>query len=326
MAAYTQINNTQLNDYLASFKLGPLVKFNSITSGIENTNYFVTTGLPDQPYRDYVLTLFEDLEYQELPYFVALTAHLVNYGVIVPAPVLDPHGQALKRLAGKPALLLPRFAGQHLAREDITPTICTCVGTVLAQLHQAGQSFTLQRQGHRGHRWWQKLGPMVAARLPVADRILLMDTIDDHRALLKTNPELPTGVIHGDLFHDNALFYQGKLSAIIDIYNASTDYLLFDVAIAVNDWCIDANGCIVDTLANALLLSYHQLRPFTLTEVQYWPKLLAVAAMRFWLSRLESSLGFNAHQQQHGMHTHKNPNSFRKILINHQKKCHQLPL
>jgi homoserine kinase type II len=306
--------------------LGPLVEFSGIANGIENTNYFVTTGLPDQPYHDYVLTLFEDLQYQELPYFIALTAHLVSHGVTVPSPVLDAHGQALKQLAGKPALLLPRFAGQHLTRENITPAICTCIGTVLAQLHQAGQSFILQRQSHRGHRWWQRLGPMVAAHLPVAESILLMETIDDYRDLLKTQPELPTGVIHGDLFHDNALFYQGKLSAIIDIYNASTDYLLFDVAIAVNDWCIDANGCLVDNLANTLLLSYHQQRPFTLTEVQYWPRLLAVAAMRFWLSRLESSLGFNAHQQQNGMTTHKDPNTFRDILIDHRKQCHQLPL
>ena len=141
MAVYTHLSHAQIAEYLEPFNLGELISFKGISGGVENTNYFITTQVPGQPKHDSVLTLFEDLTYEDLPYFVSLTDHLVEHGVTVPAPLRDEFGVALKRLADRPTLLFPRFAGDHLPRSAITPEACAIMGKELAAMHKAGLSF-----------------------------------------------------------------------------------------------------------------------------------------------------------------------------------------
>ena len=326
MAVYTQLDQQQIANYLEPFNLGELVCFKGISGGVENTNYFVTTQVPGQPKHDHVLTLFEDLGYDELPYFVALTEHLVEHGVTVPAPLRDEFGTALRHLATRPTLLFPRFAGEHFPRSAISPEVCAIMGQQLASLHKAGQSFDLQRQAHRGQAWWTELGPRAAQCIGAEDADLLLNTINTYQSMLQAGAELPTGVIHGDLFHDNALFDKGQFSAIIDLYNACNDFLLYDVAVAINDWCILANGSIDEALYVAFINAYHQTRPFTRSEAEYWPIMLQTAAMRFWLSRLETYHGLDAHQREAGVTVLKDPDAIRDILYLRQKHQHLLPV
>ncbi|MCS5559929.1 MAG: phosphotransferase, partial [Oceanospirillaceae bacterium] len=159
MAIYTHLTSAQISAYIAPFAVGELVDFKGISGGIENTNYFVTTHIAGQPEQEFVLTLFEDLGYDEIPYFVDLTEHFVAHNITVPAPLRDTQGSALTWLADKPALLFPRFAGDHLARCEIGVAECTIMGAELARLHVAGQSFTTDRRSHRGASWWNQLGP-----------------------------------------------------------------------------------------------------------------------------------------------------------------------
>ncbi|MDP6969195.1 MAG: homoserine kinase [Gammaproteobacteria bacterium] len=326
MAVYTQLDQQQVTDYLEPYNLGELVCFKGISGGVENTNYFVTTQVPGQPKHDHVLTLFEDLAYDELPYFVALTEHLVAHGITVPAPLRDEFGTALKRLAARPALLFPRFPGEHLPRSAISPKVCAIMGQQLASLHKAGQRFDLQRQAHRGQVWWTQLGPRAAQCLSDNDAELLLNTINAYQGILEAGVELPRGVVHGDLFHDNALFEGEQFSAIIDLYNACHDFLLYDVAVAVNDWCIKADGSMRNELYMAFINAYHQTRPFTKSEAQYWPVMLQTAAMRFWLSRLETYHGLDSHQREAGVTVLKDPDAIRDILRLRQKHLHLLPV
>jgi homoserine kinase type II len=325
MAVYTHLSSAQISAYIAPFNLGDLVDFKGISGGIENTNYFVTTQIQGQPPQDFVLTLFEDLSYDELPYFVDLTEHLVINKVTVPAPLRDKHGTALSLLADKPALLFPRFAGDHLARSEIGVSECAIMGRELARLHLAGQQFTTVRHSHRGQQWWNELGPRAAECIDGEDATMLMMAIGQYDAMQAQQPDLPTGVVHGDLFHDNVLFNKGQLSATIDLYNASNDYLLFDVAITVNDWCIAPDGSIDPALYNAFLQAYAQVRAFNLAEQQYWNAMLVAAAMRFWLSRLETYHGLDAHQREEGVTVLKDPNVFRDILSHRMQQFQQLP-
>ena len=325
MAVYTQLSHTQIADYLEPFNLGELVSFKGISGGVENTNYFITTQVPGQPKHDSVLTLFEDLGYDELPYFVSLTDHLVEHGVTVPAPLRDEFGVALKRLADRPTLLFPRFAGDHLPRSAITAEACAIMGRELAQLHKAGLSFDLQRHAHRGQTWWTELGPRASQCLSAAEGELLIAAINAYQAMLQEGVDLPKGVVHGDLFHDNALFDGTSFSATIDVYNACTDYLLYDVAITVNDWCIAGNGTIREDLYQAFIEAYHQVRPFTSAEAEYWSMMLQTAAMRFWLSRLETYHGLDSHQREEGVTVLKDPDAIRDILILRQQHQHALP-
>jgi homoserine kinase type II len=325
MAVYTHLSSTQISAYIAPFNLGDLVDLKGISGGIENTNYFVTTQIKGQPQQDFVLTLFEDLSYDEIPYFVDLTEHLVTNNVTVPAPLRDQDGIALSLLANKPTLLFPRFAGDHLARSEIGVSECAIMGCELARLHLAGQKFTTVRHSHRGQEWWHELGPRAAECIDGEDATMLMMAIGQYDAMQAQQPNLPTGVIHGDLFHDNVLFNQGQLSATIDLYNASNDYLLFDVAITVNDWCIAPDGSIDHALYDAFLQAYAQVRAFNTAEKQYWNAMLIAAAMRFWLSRLETYHGLDSHQREEGVTVLKDPNTFRDILSHRMQQFQQLP-
>jgi homoserine kinase type II len=325
MAVYTHLSSAQISAYLAPFSIGELVAFKGISGGIENTNYFVTTHIAGQPEQDYVLTLFEDLSYEELPYFVDLTEHLVAKGVTVPAPLRDAQGRALSRLADKPTLLFPRFAGDHLARSEIGAAHCAIMGAELASLHIAGQDFTTQRHSHRGPAWWNHLGPRAAQYIGEEDATMLMMAIGQYDVMVSQEPAMPNGVIHGDLFHDNALFNQSQLSATIDLYNASNDFLLFDVAIAVNDWCITPDGAIDAALYDAFLQAYAAVRPFNEAEQKYWNAMLATSAMRFWLSRLETYHGLDSHQREAGVTVIKDPDVLRDILRQRMLVVHKLP-
>ena len=325
MAVYTHLSSDQISAYIAPFNLGELVDFKGISGGIENTNYFVTTQIKGQPLQDFVLTLFEDLSYDELPYFVELTDHLVVNNVTVPAPLRDKDGTALSMLSDKPALLFPRFAGDHLARSEIGVNECGIMGRELARLHLAGQEFKTERHSHRGQPWWNELGPRAAQCIDGADATMLMMAIGQYDAMQTQQPDLPMGVVHGDLFHDNALFNHGQLSATIDLYNASNDYLLFDVAITVNDWCIAPDGSIDPSLYDAFLQAYTQVRAFNSAEKQYWNAMLIAAAMRFWLSRLETFHGLDSHQREEGVTVLKDPDVFKDILSHRMQQVHQLP-
>ena len=272
-----------------------------------------------------MLTLFEDLSYDELPYFVDLTDHLVANNVTVPAPLRDEDGAALSMLSDKPALLFPRFAGDHLARSEIGVNECGIMGRELARLHVAGQEFKTERHSHRGQPWWNELGPRAAQCIGGADATMLMMAIGQYDAMQTQQPDLPMGVVHGDLFHDNALFHHGQLSATIDLYNASNDYLLFDVAITVNDWCIAADGSIEPDLYNAFLEAYASIRTFNEAEHRYWNAMLVAAAMRFWLSRLETFHGLDAHHREEGVTVLKDPDVFRDILSHRMQQFQLLP-
>ncbi|MFP8968032.1 homoserine kinase [Pokkaliibacter sp. CJK22405] len=308
MAVFTPVTLSELDTFLESFDLGRGVSIKGIDGGVENTNFFITLERDGQ-HSEYVLTLFEDLPEAELPFFVELTTWLARAGIPVPAPFQDKNGIALHTLNRRPALILPRFKGAHLPRHELTVAQCGVIGEYLARFHQAGDDFFMTRQAHRGVFWWRRESQIRAQQLAPADALLMQQAVTSFDRFLeaeKATVRLPTGVTHGDLFHDNALFHEGELTAIIDIYNASTSYLLYDLAITANDWCINPDGSWRKEHLAALLSSYAKVRPFTDAEHDYWPLMLQTAAMRFWLSRLE---------QIHPDGTYmKNPDEFRDIL------------
>ncbi|WP_207060709.1 homoserine kinase [Motiliproteus sp. SC1-56] len=321
MAVYTQLERATLEAFLSDYSLGELARFEGIEGGIENTNYFVDT-LQDGQTRRFVLTLFEELSQDEMPFFVELTAYLAERGLPVPAPLKDRHGIALKTLARRPALLLPRFAGRSLVNPG--PEHCAQIGEALGRFHVAGRDFFITRQAHRGVFWWRRESHNVAAHLSADDAALLQQEVALFDHLREQSLDLPQGVIHGDLFHDNALFDAGRLSAIIDLYNACTGYLLYDLAIVANDWCIGEDSAFDPQRLQALLQAYNGVRPFTPGEHQAWPILIRTAAMRFWLSRLISQYGLEETRYE-GEQVVKDPDVLKRILLNHIARPSHLP-
>lgn len=307
MSVYTSLSAQDVSDLLAHFSLGTMVSYKGITAGIENTNYFVITSDGE-----FVLTLFEHHAADEVQAFVKLARHLGDKGLQVPAPITDNSGQWLHNVKGKPAILCQRLPGSHIS--DPQPVHCHNIGHALAQMHQAAADLPRTRADNRAYDWWISISPELSADLTADEQQLLTDELafqTQHRTQWQA---LPQGWIHGDLFHDNALFTDdGDIGAILDLYNASEGALLYDLAVIANDWCCDVNGAWKAGCLDALLDGYQRVRPLDNKEKDSWNLVLRGAALRFWLSRL---LTRRIQQQQAGeMALQKDPAEFKQKLV-----------
>jgi homoserine kinase type II len=286
MAVYTEVSAEQADQLLSRLKLGRLLSLQPIGSGIENTNYFVnsTEG-------QWVLTLFERLQHEQLPFYLSLMRHLAQRGLPVPEPRADAAGALVHEVAGKPAALVNRLEGESLESPDLHH--CAQVGVTLARLHLAVADFPLQQPNLRGLPWRQATAPVVRPYL-AAPTAALLDAEMDFQQHLHTSAaylSLPCGAVHADLFRDNAMFAglpgRERLSGVFDFYFAGTDTFVFDLAVVINDWCVDPLHGELDTArAQALVAAYQAERPLSGTELRLFPGLRRSAALRFWLSRL----------------------------------------
>lgn len=310
MSVYTPVSEGQLAAWLKQYSVGELVALAPIESGIENTNYFVTTT-----HGRWVLTLFERLPAEELPFYLELMAHLARHGIPCPAPVADHADRYFSLLNGKPAALVTRLPGRSLERPGEAE--CAELGMLLARMHLAGRSFGGYQENPRGPRWWKKAAADLAPHL-APDELRRME---EEIALLSAqrHPDLPRGPVHGDLFRDNALFDQGRLVGVIDFYFAGVECLLFDLAVCANDWCLAdpaADRRLDAARVRALLGAYHRLRPLAPVEADAWPLMLRAAALRFWLSRLH-----DYHLPRPGVLVRvHDPQHFREILDRRAKE------
>ncbi|MEO8507822.1 MAG: homoserine kinase [Betaproteobacteria bacterium] len=302
MSVYTPVTALDLDAWLLRYAVGALAELAPIASGIENTNYFVTTARGR-----YVLTLYERLPAAELPFYLNLMAHLARAGVEVPAPVPDRTGALFSLLNGKPAGLVARVDGVPVAAPDAAH--CALVGAALARLHLASQTYRARLTNRRGPAWWRQAARAVRPHLTAAQAALLDAEIKFQTGFGRD--KLPKGAIHGDLFCDNVLFAGEHVAGIIDFGFAATDFFAYDLAITVNDWCIaDASGRLDPAFVAAMLSAYDSLRPLTRDECESWPALLRAAALRFWLSRL-----YDLHLPRPGELTHAHdPAHFERIL------------
>ncbi|MEW6689741.1 MAG: homoserine kinase [Pseudomonadota bacterium] len=280
MSVFTPVSEGQLAAWLKNFSVGTLAALEPIAAGIENTNYYVTTTQGR-----YVLTLFERLPAAELPFYLELMAHLARHGIPCPAPIADLADRLLSTLNGKPAALVTRLEGSSIERPGLAE--CAELGALLARMHLAARSYGGYLENPRGPKWWRLAFQELKRSLKKEDRDLLQSEIAfqaQHRF-----PDLPRGAVHADLFRDNALFRQGRISGVIDFYFAGVDCFVFDLAVCANDWCLaDArrDRRLDPARTLALLEAYRAVRPLDAREREAWPAMLRAAALRFWLSRL----------------------------------------
>lgn len=282
MAVFTDVSPQEAQTLLSTLDLGTLQSMKGCASGIENTNYFVST---DRGH--YVLTLFERLSFAQLPFYLHLMDHLAQRGIPVPAPQPDAHGEILLSLKGKPAAVVTRLAGANQLHP--APDHCAQVGAMLARMHLAGQDYPRQQPNLRGLSWWTDTVPVVRPHLN-ADQAAMIDDELAFQQALAASPDyltLPRGPIHADLFRDNVMFDGPTLTGFFDFYFAGCDTWLFDIAVCLNDWCIDlATGALDPARAQAFVAAYDGERRLTDAERTLLPALLRAAALRFWTSRL----------------------------------------
>lgn len=307
MSVYTSVSDDEMRALLAQYDLGDFVSLVGIAQGVTNSNYFVTTSSGR-----FVLTIFEVLQQEELPFFLLLKQHLSRNGVACPAPIMRKDGRFDSVLAGKPACLVSCLQGSDTS----WPTVEQCfnTGAMLAKMHLAGQSFGMKMDNPRYEAWWRDAAQRLLPALSREDADLLCDEI----AFLAAHPDtgLPRGIIHADLFKDNVLLNGNEVAGFIDFYYACDGNFMYDLAIAVNDWARTASNVLDKTLADGFLRGYESVRPLSAAERDYYSVAQRAGCVRFWVSRL-----LDFHFPQEGEMTFiKDPNVFRDLLLSVRDK------
>lgn len=309
MAVYTEVTDAELIVFLQGYDIGPLLSFKGIAEGVENSNFLLHTGAGF-----FILTLYEKrVHTEDLPFFIGLMDHLAARGINCPKPVRAKSGEALGELAGRPAAIVTFLDGLSLSSPN--ENHCEMLGEALAEMHLAGDGFKIHRDNALTLNAWRPLyrqcGPGVDTIQPGLGA-LMENELD---FLEKNWPQnLPTGIIHADLFPDNAFFLQDRFAGIIDFYFSCNDILAYDVAICINAWCFEADFSYNQRKAENLLKGYQKIRKFNKEEINLFPILIRGSAIRFLLTRVYDWLNI----PENAIVTPKNPTEYIEKLKFHQ--------
>lgn len=282
MAVFTPVSLEEVIPWAEQFPVGRIHSLEGISSGIENSNFFLSAERGE-----FVLTIFEKLSFEQLPFYLNLMRHLAEREVRVPAPLQSNRGELIAALHGKPAAIVTRLNGHWQPAPEAVH--CREVGRMLAKMHLAARDFPLYQPNLRGLEWWRETAPQVLPFLSDENQQLLRAEMHFQEAFSASASyhALAKGPVHADLFRNNVMFDGEQLTGFFDFYFAGCDTWLFDVAVTVNDWCIDLDTGETDAArVRALLDAYASVRNFTPEEQQAWPAMLRAGALRFWLSRL----------------------------------------
>ena len=307
MAVFTEVSEQQARNLLADLSLGELTSLEGISSGIENTNYFLTTNQGE-----YVLTLFERLNREQLPFYLYLMKHLADQGIAVPAPQANAQGDILLSVAGKPAAVVNRLEGS--SQLEPSPAHCHAMGTTLAHMHLTARSYENQQPNLRGLSWWNQTVPDILPFLNEAQAATLQHELafQNHVQSTFAYTALPKGAVHADAFRNNVMFVDDQLSGVFDFYFAGVDSWLFDLGVCLNDWCIDlASGAFHPEHLTAMLQGYESVRPLSAAERALFNPMLRAAALRFWISRLWD---FHLPREASLLQAH-DPGHFERVLL-----------
>jgi len=309
MAVYTDVDDEELESFIADYEIGAILSCKGIAEGVENSNYLLQTERGR-----FILTLYEKrVAEQDLPFFLGLMEHLAAKGIPCPTPVHDRSGRALRRLCGRPAALISFLDGMWPRR--VRPEHCKGVGEALARMHLAGQDFPMSRKNALSVDGWR---PLLDASAPRAEEVQagLADRLYRELDFLETGwpADLPRGICHADLFPDNVFFIGDRLSGLIDFYFACSDFFAYDLAICMNAWCFERDGSFNTTKARHMLSSYRRARPFSNAELAALPVFARGSALRFLLTRLYDWLN----QPEGALVRPKDPLEYLTILQFHQ--------
>lgn len=310
MAVYTEISSEELEKVLSEYSLGSLEHIKGIAEGVENTNYLLKTDKSK-----YIFTIYEKrVSRNELPFFLGLMEHLSSRNIPCPVPVRGKDGKVLREIKGRPCSIVSFLEGNW--PRNITTNHCFEVGKIMAQMHLASGDFSLQRKNTMSVDAWDK---MASETIPHADEVAVGMADEIKTALMHVSiswpANLPSGVIHADLFPDNIFFKNNKLSGILDFYFACNDFYAYDLAIALNAWCFEHREEFNITKAKAMLHGYNEIKPFTEEELESLPVLACGAALRFLLSRLYDWIN----KVDGAMVTPKDPMEYLKKLRFHMR-------
>ena len=312
MSVYTRLTKEELEVLLNHYDLGNYDDIEGINEGITNSNYYLTTSK-----NKYILTIFEEPNLN-LNYAIKLMEILSKNQIPCPIPIKTKEGKSILTVKNKPLTIFTLLPGKTLSNKIPTIEMCSQIGETLSKIHIYSKDYKDYDEGLRGSKWFIEVSKKLKPFLNKEDSNLIDKEIENQ--IYCTNKNLPEGIIHSDLFRDNAMFENEKLTGVIDFYYACNGYYLYDLAIVVNDWCLHNDMSINLDRQNALVKSYNKNREIEKIEKETWQNALRHAALRFWLSRLHDK-----HFPTIGEITHLlDPNEFKLILLDRIKKSYEL--
>jgi len=289
VSVFTPLQEDEIREFISDYNLGDMESYQGIQGGSENTNFFVTTASSGHQ-QHWVLTLIERGPVDELPFFIDLLESLHTSGLSVPYALPDRHQQRIRHLKGRPAQLQPCLPGEHPT--CITPELSHALGVWLARMHSATENTSLNRQSDRSPQWVVTQARSLLRSHWQSHQQWLAPALDQLADWLQSPPTMPVSIIHGDLFRDNAMVSGNSINGVIDFYNAYRGWTLMDMAICVNDWCIDFDNSMQPRIQRkniqALFSGYRTIKHLTPSESEHWLSMLQLAALRFWVSRQQS--------------------------------------
>ncbi len=310
MAVYTQISIDELNLFLSKYNIDKINEFSGIKGGTSNSNYLLTADK-----KKFILTIFEERTNQEnLPFYFDLMNHLNAHDIKCPEVIKDKQGNFSNSIKQKHAVITSFLTGSSL--EKIKPIHCSNLGLTIAKMHNASEKLNIKRENELG---FDKLG-IIIEKLKTYKKHIddeKLKFIEDEFLFLsrEISKDLPSGIIHADLFPDNIFFEENNLTGIIDFYFSCNDFYAYEIAICLNAWCFeDSNNEFNPTKAKYLLGSYNQERKFSNEEVEALPLLARASALRYLLTRL---LDFYSHEDS-DLILKKDPNEYISKLKFHQ--------
>ena len=288
MAVYTKLNKDKIEKILSKYNLGKLEYFDGIKEGIENTNYFLLVNK-----KKFILTIYEKrVKPKDLPFFSDLMSSLNKANFKCPAPILNNKNNTISDFDGKKLMIVSFLEGK--AKQNLSPDNCKSIGVETAKMHELTKNLKLKRQNDLSVQSWRKLFDVVKDKCSKIHKDLpklIEENLDDVEKNWPQN--LPKGIIHADLFHDNIFFIQDKFSGVIDFYFSCEDYFAFEIAICFNALCFDGlknNLSFNVTKAKNFIDGYTSVRKLTNEERESIKVLSQGAALRFLLTRVFDAL------------------------------------
>ena len=284
MAVYTKLSESELKDFFSKYNLGKLLNYRGIKEGIENTNYFTETEKGK-----FILTIYEKrVEEKDLPFFISLMKNIYDKNFPSPEPIININGSYISEISKKKAAIISFIDGN--TKKNLSPDECYQVGTYAAKLHQITKKLNIKRENKLSVNSWREIYNKVRKNCTKIDKNLPEIIEKNLNDIEKNWPKnIPSGIIHADLFPDNIFFKRNKLSGIIDYYFACHDFYAFEIAICLNALCFEGskeNLSFNVTKATKFINGYSSIRKLTDEEKNSLIILCKGAAIRFLLTRV----------------------------------------
>ena len=284
MAVYTKLSENELRDFFSNYNLGKVLSYKGIQEGIENTNYSIQTEKGR-----FILTLYEKrVDEKDLPFFIGLMKNLFDKNFPSPEPIINKNGNYINKIVDKKAAVISFLEGQ--TKKVLTPNDCFQVGIYTAKLHLITKTLTGKRENKLSLNSWRDIYNKVKKDCSNIHKNLPKVIEKNLEEIEKNWPkDIPSGIIHADLFPDNIFFKNNKLSGIIDYYFSCNDTYAFEIAVCLNALCFEGkneNLSFNVTKAKKFIDGYSSIRKLTKKEKTSLKILCQGAAMRFLLTRV----------------------------------------